>query len=418
MTIEAKNRIEVFDNGLALIAEEAPWSEAISFAIRTPAGSIYNPPGKAGLASLTCEMTTRGAGGLGNREFLETLENLGVESSESTSQSYMSIGAVGLAEHWERSLELLTAQLRDPIFPEDELESCRQIQLQEIAAIEDEPARKTLIELGRIFYPDPFGRPSFGDVESVNALTIDDVRDFHRRFFRPNGTVVAVSGRFDWERIRDKVAALFGDWKPVETPEIVPVASTTSTVHRETDSAQTHIGLAFETIPFGDPEYHRAWGGVEILSGGMSSRLFSEVREKRGLCYSVFASYNTHQNYGGVFCYCGTTAERAQESLDVIVGEIDRLRVDPPTESEMERMKIRAKSGLVMQRESTTARAGAIVRDWTYLGKIRSFDETMASIDALTSESIAEYYEARGELKFRLATSGQAPLKLDEARLF
>ena len=150
----------------------------------------------------------------------------------------------------------------------------------------------------------------------------------------------------------------------------------------------------------------------------MSSRLFSEVREKRGLCYSVFASYNTHKNYGGVFCYCGTTAERAQESLDVIVGEIDRLRVDPPSESEMERLKIRAKSGLVMQRESTTARAGAIVRDWTYLGKIRSFDETMASIDALTSQSIAEYYEARGELKFRLATSGQAPLQLDESRLF
>ncbi len=416
--MEAKNRTEVLDNGLALIAEEAPWSEAISFAILTPAGSIYNPPGKAGLASLTCEMTTRGAGGLGNREFLETFENLGVESSESTSQSYVSVGSVGLAEHWERTLELLAAQLRDPMFPEEEFESCRQIQLQEIAAIEDEPARKTLIDLGRIFYPDPFGRPSFGDVETVNALTLDDVRDFHRRFFRPNGTVVAVSGRFDWERVRAKVEALFGDWRPIETPEIVPTDSGRSTAARETDSAQTHIGLAFEAVPFGDPEYRRAWGGVEVLSGGMSSRLFTEAREKRGLCYSVFASYNTHKNYGGVFCYCGTTAERARESLDVIVGEIDRLRVDPPTESEMERMKIRAKSGLVMQRESTTARAGAIARDWTYLGRIRSLDETLDDVNRLTSESIASYYEERGELKFRLATSGREPLTIDESRLF
>ncbi len=416
--MNVKNRTRLFDNGLALVAEDMSWSESIAFAILIPAGSVNNPAGKDGLASLTCEMTNRGAGDLDNRSFLEAFENLGVDSSESSSHSYASFCASGLAGHWERTLELLAAQIRSPLFPAEEFESCRQTQLQEIAALEDEPARKAATELSRIFFPDPWGRSPLGTEDSLSAATLDDVSTFHRDFFRPNGAIIAVAGRFDWDKLERKVGELFGDWAPRDVAPVEPTDLGVSTSQWPFESAQTQLGLAYRSTPFGAPDYQRAWSGVELLSGGMSSRLFTEVREKRGLCYSVFASYYTRRNLGGVFCYCGTTGERAQESLDVIVSEIDRLATAAPTPSELERLKIRSKSSLVMQRESTGSRASAIARDWYHLGKIRTLEEVLGSINALTCESIEAYFAERGPNRFRLATLGREPLKIAPERLF
>lgn len=412
------NKSFQYENGLVLLFEEMDWSQSFAIEISTAAGSVFDPPTGNGLAALTCEMTNRGAAGYDKRRFLDTLENLGIETSEQASRQSAIFRSTGLIDNWERALELMCLQIREPTLSEEEFDDCRRIQLLEIIGVEDEPKVKSALALNSLLVPDPWGKPVNGTVDSVSALTNEDVRSFHQRFYRPNGTVVALAGHVNWERAKEKVGQLFGDWKPLEEAPIKTIECEKSTIQIESNTEQTHIRLGFQEVPFGDPDYWRASSGIDVLSGGMSSRLFTEVREKRGLCYNVHASHFTLGPYGGVACYCGTTSEKAQQSLDVIIREIDKLSEIPITNSEMSRMKIRAKSSIVMQRESTLKRVAAMIGDWRYLKRVRSLEETLAIYDRMTKEEIESYFIERPMRKFRLATVGVNPLQLPQERLY
>jgi predicted Zn-dependent peptidase len=150
---------------------------------------------------------------------------------------------------------------------------------------------------------------------------------------------------------------------------------------------------------------------VGVLSGGMSSRLFTEVREKRGLCYSVYASYHTHRDLACVLCYAGTTTPRAQETLDVTLEQL-RLLAKGVRPEELDRLKTCVKSSLVMQQESSSARSGAIARDWYHLGRVRTLDEVGELVDALTADSINRYLAEHPPEDFTIVTLGSEPLKV------
>jgi predicted Zn-dependent peptidase len=143
----------------------------------------------------------------------------------------------------------------------------------------------------------------------------------------------------------------------------------------------------------------------------MSARLFTEVREKRGLCYSVFASYHTLKDLACVMCYAGTTAQRAQETLDVTLGELVRL-AQGVERHELDRLKARVKSGLIMQQESSSARASSIAREWYHLGRVRSMEEIGRLVDSLSCESLGRYLAANPPQDFTIVTLGPEPLKI------
>ncbi len=163
-------------------------------------------------------------------------------------------------------------------------------------------------------------------------------------------------------------------------------------------------------MPIGHADYYAAQGAVNVLHGGMSSRLFTEVREKRGLCYAVWASYQTFKDRASILCYAGTTNERAQETLDVTLNELKRLKqgIEP---EEVERVQAGLKSSLIMQQESTNARAGALASDWYFLGRVRDFDEIQAAIDGLTPAGIVAHLERCPPRDFTIVTLGPNPLK-------
>ena len=180
-----------------------------------------------------------------------------------------------------------------------------------------------MIELRRRQYPDPWGRSSHGEEPACERSTIDDVRQFHARHYRPNGTILAVAGNFDWQRLCDRRrAAVRRLAAERRRPSRAAANGQPPANHIPFESNQTHIGIAYPTIPYKHPDYFQAWAAVGVLSSGSSSRLFTEVRERRGLCYTVYASLHTQRDRASVFCYAGTTAERAQETLDVTVGEL------------------------------------------------------------------------------------------------
>jgi len=172
-----------------------------------------------------------------------------------------------------------------------------------------------------------------------------------------------------------------------------------------------HQALAHRSVTISDPRYYAARMAEVVLSGGMSSRLFTEVRERRGLCYSVYAMCHSLHDTGGVFCYAGTSADRAQETLDVTLGELVRLRQGIEAH-ELGRLKARIKSALVMQQESSSARSGSIARDWYHLGRARSLEEVGRRIDALSCESINGYLAAHPPGDFSVVTLGPRALEV------
>lgn len=400
-----------YDNGLVLVAEPMMSLESAAFTFLVPGGCSLDPTNLLGLSSLTCEMALRGSGSRDSRQFIQDLENLGVERGESVSNSHTSFSGATLAKNLYPALEIFADLLRRPHFPEDQLEASRLVALQELRAIEDEPGQKVMIELRRRQYPDPWGRSSHGEIASLEAIRLEQIREYFAAHYHPNGTILGVGGHFDWPRLRDLVGELFGDWKKRENAAPVTGPAPGKREHLTHESNQTQIGIAYDSLPYRHPDYFQAWGAVGVLSGGMSSRLFTEVREKRGLCYTVYATTHTLRDRGSVLCYAGTSAERAQETLDVTLSELVNLAKGIRAD-ELSRLKARIKSGLIMQQESSSSRSGSIARDWYHLGRVRSLEEVGRLIDELSCDSINNYLAAHPPGDFTIVTLGPQPLEV------
>lgn len=415
--MDSFNRIHRYENGVTLLFEKMDWTEAFAIRVNLRGGALFDENDKRGLAALTCEMTNRGAGEYDNRAFLAEQEILGIELSESAGKKSASFSAHGLVDFWERALELLALQIRRPQLDERLFDECRLAQLQALASRLDHPSYCTSQALSSILFPEPWGRPTLGVKEDLLNLTIEDVRQFHRDNYSADSAVIAVAGRLDWERIKNKVGELFADWPAKQTAIPDNVESEKSLVHIEQDTAQTHLRLGYRDGSPANPEYRIAEAGILILGEGMSSRLFTEVREKRGLCYSVSASDVSRGHFGAFACGCASRTERAQHALDVIIQEFDKLAEGQITESELYRYKIKMKSLIVMQRESAMARVRSMIGNWKRYKKIRTLEESLEICNGMTCEKIQDYFAERGKRRFKLATCGKENLEIDPERL-
>jgi predicted Zn-dependent peptidase len=401
-----------FPNGLTLLAEPMPHVRSAALNFLIPAGWVYDPPERLGAGAILADLITRGAGDRDSRELTLAMDNLGLDSSESVGSVHMRFWGATVARNLPASLEIYADVLRRPHLPDDEMEAVRSLALQDIRGLEDEPRSKVLVELRKRHYPIPLGNDHRGTVEGVTALTIEELRQRHDRLFRPRGAILAVAGNFEWGPLRDQVERLFGDWHGDAAPPPPLGSRGEKRAHIAKDLAQTQIAAAYASVPVGDPEYYAAMGAVQVLSGGMSARLFTEVREKRALCYSVWASYQTFKDRASIISYAGTTNDRAQETLDVLLGELRRLP-DGVEVEEVERVQAGLKSSLIMQQESTSARALSLASDWYNLGRVRSFDEIQTAIDALTPDSILTHVRRCPPADFTIVTLGPKPLEAD-----
>jgi len=398
-------------NGLVLLAErmEHVRSAAINFLV--PAGAAFDPASKFGVATVLADLVTRGAGERDSRQLSLALDNLGVDRDESVGAINMRFWGSTLSRNAPATLEIFADIIRRPHLPEDELEAAQALALQDILSLEDSPQQKVMVELRRRYYPSPLNKDRRGRAEDIESLTIDDVKKQHRRLFRPNGAILSVAGNVEWEPLKTQVERLFADWRRGEEIEALPEPHTPRSLHLAKETQQTQIAWAWPSASIGDPLYYSARAAEGVLSGGMSARLFTEVREKRGLCYSVGVRHETFRDRGTMVGYAGTGADRAQQTLDVTLAELRRLK-DGVTEDEIDRVTAGLKSSLIMQEESTSARAGSIASDWYFLGRVRTFDEIQSAIDGLTPSSITGYLEKYPVRDVTLVTLGPEALTM------
>jgi predicted Zn-dependent peptidase len=396
---------------MVLLAEPIEYLQSAAFTLRVPAGTTCEPAGKSGLAHLVCDLVMRGSESLHGREFVEALDRLGVNRSEGVGASHASFRGAALARNLGPALRLYADAIRRPELHPEQFEACRALALQDARGVEDEPGHVLYDALRERFYPRPWGRSDTGRVAEIEALTLEDVRAMVRACYRPNGALLGVAGRVQWPALVELVEELFGDWAARPEPALDSAPALGGYAHLPYASHQTHLGIAFAWPSYSDPDFFQAWGAVGVLAGGSSARLFMEVREKRGLCYSVHASLESRWRWGGVLCHACSQAERAQETLDVMLAELVRLG-EGIERAELDRHKARIKSALIMQQESSTARSAALVQDWYHLGRVRTLQEVSGLVDALTHETINAYLAQHPPRAFTVVTLGPKPLEV------
>ena len=408
-----------YSNGLVLVGEVMPGVQSAAFTLLIPAGAAYEVADGVnvggGAATMVAEWMTRGAGSRDSRELLTALDNLGVSHSESAQTLHTSLSAATLGRNLVPSLEIFADIVLRPHFDDEEIEPIRALCLQNLRSLEDDPGTKVIYELRRRHFPEPWGRPSPGTVAGITGLTGDALRLFHKSVYRPNGAILGVAGAIDWPRLKDAVGELFGGWKPRPDPQLQEKPGGPPRDHIMRETQQIQIALAHPSATVLSPDYYRAQAAVAILGGYSSARLFTEVREKRGLCYTVYASYESQRDRAAMLCYAGTSTDRAQQTLDVILTEIQRLGREGIELEELEMMRAGLKSSLIMAQESSMSRSSALASDWYFLGRVRPLEEISAELDALTPRSVSDYAAEFAQLHdLTILTLGPTPLRFPE----
>lgn len=402
-----------FPNGLTLLAEKMPGVQSAAMTFLVPAGSSTDPVDRSGSATVLSDLVLRGAGMRDNRQLTDYLDSLGLQRSSSVGVHHTRFGSAALAPRVEEGLAVYADIVRRPHLPQPGFEAAKDLALQALAGLDDEPRQKLLIKLREWHLPSPYGRNSMGQEDHLEKLTLELCQADHGRRYHARGSIMALAGNIDFDRLRDEVGRQFGDWNGDADAKVDILPPPGNFHHEHQKSEQTHIGIAWPSIPETDKDYYTLRLAIEVLSGGMSGRLFTEVREKRGLCYSVWAGYSALKGQGSVLGYAGTSNERAQATLDCFVGELHRLS-EGVTEAELSRAKTGLKASTIMQGESTSARAGAIAHDYFIRGRIRTLAEIKDAIDHVTVDRVNAYLEQHKAGPFTIVTVGPKELKLPE----
>jgi predicted Zn-dependent peptidase len=402
----------ILKNGMVILGEPMEGVESVAFCFMIPAGASKMPENHCGAANIISDWIFRGAGSKNSRELGDALDGLGLVRSSSVSSSHITIGAALESGNLIKSLRLYSDILINPHLKDDQFDLARQLVIDDVLSLDDDPRRKVMLKLRELFYPSPMGRSTVGEVKDLENLAMDTTRNIIKNTFTSSGIILSVAGKYDFENICQDMEDIFSYNKSSSKKnDMLLQENREKYLHINNEGAQVHIGLMTGTVIPTDDNYYNARVAVSVLSGGMSARLFTEVREKRGLCYAIGARYHGLKQAAGVMCYAGTTPEKAQETYEVIIEEFKNLYkgID---EEEIERAKVGLKSSLILHSESSSSRAGAIASDYYMLGKVRSLDEIKSSIELTSVDSVVDYLLKQKFCDFTVCTIGPSSINV------
>ncbi len=401
-------------SGATLITENIPGMKSVGLTWLVPVGVAREPMDRLGSSAMWSELLLRGSTDLDSRRQADAFDALGASRGTKSETFFQSISATLLGAHLEEALPLITDMVLRPRMDDESIEPSRDLCIQSIESLADDPQGRVMHILREKHAAPPINRSSLGTVEGLRAINAVELRADWRRLALPGGSIFAIAGDVDHTQAADWLNTLLRNWSGVASTVEWSDASRVRGVHHEHDDTnQVHIAIAHDAPAEPSPDSWPERLVTAVLSGGMSGRLFTEVREKRSLCYSVWASYGTDARYGRTIAYVGTTPERAQESIDVLMHELRKINTPQGriTEDEFRRAVAGMKSRLVFSGESTGARASALAHDWHKLGGARSLDELAAAVDALTLSAVNDYLARRSLGDITCVSLGPAPLQ-------
>ena len=385
---------EVFDNGVRLITERMDHLRSVSVGVWLMRGSRDEPQEHSGIAHFIEHMLFKGTATRSAEDIAQSIDSVGGHLDAFTAKEYASYYIKVLDDHLPFAWDILADIVRHPALRPDDIEREKKVILEEIKMVEDTPD-DLVHELftQALWAGHALGRPILGEPETVSSFDERVLADFFKRtYIAPNLLVVAV-GNLEHERVRDLVAGSFGMLSPWpasasdEIPRLLPQVQV-----RTKELEQSHICMGVGSYPQHHDDRYSSYVLNTVLGGSMSSRLFQNVREKRGLAYAVFSGLAAYRDTGSLTIYAGCANDAIGEVIDLVVDEVRGMKITLP-DAELRRAKDHLKGSLMLSLESTSSRMSNLARQEIYFDRQFSLDETLDGIERVTSDDVQRVAE-------------------------
>ena len=391
------------DSGITVLSQDYAHLETVALGVWTKAGARDEREEENGIAHMLEHMAFKGTSKRNARQIAEEIEAAGGDLNAATSMESTTYNARVLKNDWTTALDVLGDIICDPLFEASELAREQDVVLQEIAAANDTPD-DVVYDLGHeVAFPDQaVGRAILGTSERVAAFTPQNLHDFRQNHYGGAQMVIAAAGRIDHDCFVEQVAENFSTIRPgtvVDRPQAT-FSGGLSVAEKPLD--QTHILMSFPTIGYRHEDIYAMQILSIILGGGMSSKLFQQVREERGLCYAVYAHVSAFQDSGLFSVYAGTAPDKVDELVSVATDTILTM-ADGVRQAEIDRAKNQIKAGLVMSLESAAGRADQLARQYMAFGQVPEIADIIEKIEAVNRADLtrlAEQVFNSGQLSF------------------
>ena len=379
-----------FPGGLRVFSEPLNEATSVSLGVWIRAGSRDERDEVAGISHLMEHMLFKGTPSMNALGIAEAFESIGAQDNAATGEEYTVLYARFLPEHLERALDIMSEMVTQPTLAD--LDREREVIVEEIKMYEDRPDQLADEYLsGLIFHGDPLGRPIIGSAETVRGVDRGTLKSFHDSTYTAPNVFVVAAGKLDSDELERMVEEKLADKLPSGEPFVrnaSPTPPESRFYYKFKETEQYHVTMGSLGIPASSDERFAMSALSNVLGGGMSSRLFQEVREKRGLAYAVYAYHQGYSDAGAIKMYVGSTTGNVEEAARVIAEQLDRIRNEAVTEEELQRTKEQLKSSTILAMESTAARMTRIGRSVITGSELLAPEEISARIDAVTPEDV------------------------------
>jgi predicted Zn-dependent peptidase len=379
-------QLTTLGSGVRVVTEAMPSARSIALGFWIRAGSRDEAVEQAGISHFLEHLLFKGTDRFSSLEIDELFDAMGAEVNAGTSKETTSVYARFLDVHLERAFDVLQDMVLRPAYPD--IDSERQVVIEEIAMYEDEPSDKVHDVLsGAIFGDHPLGRPIIGRAEVISSVPVPQIAQWHDHRYVAGNIVVAAAGNLDHDRIVELVDSAVGGAAPGDDGASTPSGAPAIRFHAK-ETEQYHLALGGQGLARGDDRRFAMRLLDTILGGSTSSRLFQEVREKRGLAYSVYSYTSQFADAGTVALYVGTRPDNVQEAMKVIGTELGRLQSDGVTPEELDRARENVKGRTVLSMESSAARMNRLGSSVLMGVPLLTVDEVLARFDAVTLDDV------------------------------
>jgi len=414
---ERNVNVKEFPGGLRVFSESLNEATSVSLGVWIRAGSRDERDEVAGITHLMEHMLFKGTPSMNALGIAEAFESIGAQDNAATGEEYTVLYARFLPEHLERALDIMSDMVARPTLVD--LEREREVIVEEIKMYEDRPdqlADEYLSSL--IFHGDPLGRPIIGSAETVRGVDHGILKSFHDSIYTAPNIFVVGAGKLDSAELERMVGEKLGDKLPAGEPfarEAHPTPPESRFYYKFKETEQYHVAMGSLGIPARSKDRFAMSALSNVLGGGMSSRLFQEVREKRGLAYAVYAYHHGYSDAGAVKMYVGSTTGNVEEAAKIIAEQLDRIREETVSEEELQRTKEQLKSSTILALESTAARMTRIGRSVITGSELLTPEEISARIDAVTAGDVKRLANEHLKLE-NMYLAAVGPKELDLGR--
>ncbi len=389
-------RKETLPNGLTVITEVMPQVRSVSVGIWIKTGSRHENPEHNGISHFIEHMLFKGTSHRSAEEIARSVDSIGGHLDAFTAKECVCFNTKVLDEHVPIAFEVLSDLVLNPLFNEEHITRERGVVLEELKMDEDNPDYLVHEIFTQNFWKDhPLGKPILGTKETVKRLDQKALWEHFRRFYVPDNMIISAAGNLEHQQLVDLTGKYYSDLKARNDNlrDPLPVAHPRITLRNKKDLEQVHLCLGVPSYPLSHERRYGCYLLNALLGGGMSSRLFQNIRERQGLAYAVFSELNPYRDTGCLSVYAGTSAEAANRVVALILAEFRDLKAKLVAPEELRRAKDHLKGSLMLSLESTTSRMANLARQEMYFAKFFSLDEIVARIERVAAGELLEIAE-------------------------